>query len=270
MPDFSKIITPVAIDGLVQIQAQLGDIAKDIAKIILGPHLVNLSANLPKVGVPESLQGILRQLADKFPPNWPVDDIDLIENVFDVIQDDGIPLVWVPRKEIVTEVLKAPNRDERIKALLARRGDVIQDCRAILATISHPDLANQLPLAKSSVDAFEGGHDEAAQALAVVITETVVSRAIDKKYAKVRDAVKIEDWGNLSISELRLKSALAAVGPFYVTWFPNTGTPAPTELSRHVTVHQADASHYTPGNAIVAVMLVTSVLRAIQELREQP
>jgi hypothetical protein len=32
----------------------------------------------------------------------------------------------------------------------------------------------------------------------------------------------------------------------------------------------ADQRHYTPGNACVAVLLATSVLRALQELAEEP
>jgi hypothetical protein len=35
----------------------------------------------------------------------------------------------------------------------------------------------------------------------------------------------------------------------------------PTSLSRHVSIHQTDLEHYNPTNALVAVMLVTSVLR---------
>ena len=37
-----------------------------------------------------------------------------------------------------------------------------------------------------------------------------------------------------------------------------------------LTIHQADQRHYTPGNASVAVLLATSVLRALQELAEEP
>ncbi|MBC9005073.1 hypothetical protein H9X94_24320 [Micromonospora aurantiaca] len=204
------------------------------------------------------------------PPNWPRDpDLDL-NHVFAVIQDEGVPLVWVPRVDIVKDVLAAPDRDARVKILLGRSSDVMQDCRDTLSTINHPDLSNQLPLANKVIDAFENGHAEAAQALAVVVTETVVSRTIDKSYKKVRDLVKVEDPDDLAMGELRIKAALAPIGPFYVSWYPSMGSPAPTELSRHVTVHQADFEHYTSGNAIIAVMLVTSVLRAVQEFLELP
>jgi hypothetical protein len=35
-----------------------------------------------------------------------------------------------------------------------------------------------------------------------------------------------------------------------------------------VTVHQADHGHYTEGNAVVAILLAASVLRALQELQD--
>ena len=38
---------------------------------------------------------------------------------------------------------------------------------------------------------------------------------------------------------------------------------------RHVTIHQADQRHYTRGNAAVAVLLTTSVLRALQGPAEE-
>lgn len=48
-----------------------------------------------------------------------------------MVQDEGIPLVWVPRGEIVSDVLAAPDRQARIKILLARSGEVMQDCRDV-------------------------------------------------------------------------------------------------------------------------------------------
>lgn len=70
------------------------------------------------------------------------------------------------------------------------------------------------------------------------------------------------------VSELRLRLALAPIGQFYTSWHPDSGTPQPESLSRHVSVHQADPTHYTKGNATVAAMLVASVLRALQEFQE--
>ncbi len=199
-----------------------------------------------------------------YPPNWP-SGVDL-DRVTAVINGDGIPIVWVPRESIVEEVLAAPDRAARIDILLSHSADVAVDCREVLDEITEPTLAGQLPLANRALDAFAEGHLEAAQALATVVTETAVAGALSGKYTEVKKVV-LFDPDEVPWTRLRLAAALGPIYRFYTTWFRRSGTPAPVELSRHVTVHEADASHYTSGNALVAVLLVTSVLRAIQELQ---
>ncbi|MFC0028012.1 hypothetical protein ACFFMM_00540 [Micromonospora chaiyaphumensis] len=212
----------------------------------------------------QTMAPLFEQIREWMPPNWPT-GIDH-KQVVTVFQDEGLPIVWVPRREIVEEMLAAPDRDARIQILLARTTEVVEDCREVLTAVTHPRLAGQLPLVAKAIDAFGAGHQEAAQALAVVATETVVARALGG-YKAVKQQVSF-DPERVTISQLRLRAALAPIGVFYTTWYPSSGTPAPTELSRHVTVHQADLKHYTPGNAVVAVLLAASVIRAIQELYE--
>ncbi len=239
------------------------------AQIDLLPQVVpDFSAILPKFQVPwaERLSDILRPLRERLPPNWP-GDIDLAQ-VQAVIQDDGLPVVWVPREEIVTSLLAAPDRAARVEVLLAHEWEITADCRAVLGGISHETLSGQLPLAVKALEAFETGHHEAAQALAAAITETAVTHALGNyKEARQRAAF---DSGTVTLRELRVQAALAPIGPFYTAWYPSSGAPAPEALSRHVTIHQADQLHYTRGNAAVAVLLTTSVLLALQELAEEP
>lgn len=277
-PDLSGLIPTPDLSGLVPVPDMSGIMPRfnfaplagaidfDWAKTF-GP-IIDLIAFVPKIAIPElgdSFRAMLERLREQLPPNWP-ERIDF-GAVTTVIQDDGLPIVWVPRQEIVTELLAAPNREARVKVLVAHSSEVMQDCRDVLATIDNTTLANQLPLVERVVDAFEQGHVESAQALAVVVTETVVARTLGKDYKKVKQLVEFNPT-NVTIGQVRIKAALAPIGPFYTAWWPSSGDPAPTALSRHVTVHQADLDHYTPGNAIVAVMLATSVLRAMQEFLE--
>ena len=238
-------------------------------KFDLLPAIVHdFPAVLPKFEFPwaQQFSAILRPLLERMPPNWP-DDIDLGQ-VQAVIQGDGLPLVWVPRAEIVTILLAAPDRAARVEVLRAHEQEITADCRTVLGAISHGTLSGQLPLAVKALDAFEAGHYEAAQALAVTVTETAVTHALGN-YTQARQKAAF-DPGRVTIRQLRVKAALAPIGPFYTAWYPSSGTPAPEALSRHVTIHQADQRHYTPGNACVAVLLATSVLRALQELAEEP
>lgn len=200
-----------------------------------------------------------------YPPNWP-SNVEL-DTITEVINDDGIPIVWVPRESIVEQILAAGSRPARIAILLEHSADVAADCRAVLDEITEPTLAGQVPLAVRALEAIADGHLEAAQALATVVTETVVAGALSGEYEEVQKVVRF-DHNKVPWTRLRLAAALGPIDRFYTPWFKSWGTPAPEGLSRHVTVHGADVSHYTPGNALVAVLLVTSVLRAIQEWQE--
>jgi hypothetical protein len=208
-------------------------------------------------------------LADLFrvgmPPNWA--GKVRIRDARTVVQNDGIPLVWVPRSEIILEMISATGRAERIDVLIAGVEQVADDCHKVLADVQHPLIVDQARLAIRAVEALVAGHFESAQALAVVVTETAVANVLGANYDKVRKRVFF-DPGKTTVSELRLRLALAPIGQFYTSWHPDSGTPQPESLNRHVSVHQADPTHYTMGNATVAAMLVASVLRALQEFQE--
>lgn len=159
----SRIVPELNLQGLVP---QL-DYTSFLPKIDLLPAIApDFSAILPKFQFPwaERFSDILRPLRERLPPNWP-GDIDLGQ-VQAVIQDDGLPLVWVPRAEIVTSLLAAPDRAARVEVLLAHEQEITADCRTVLGSVSHETLSGQLPLAMKALEAFEAGHHEAAQALA--------------------------------------------------------------------------------------------------------
>jgi hypothetical protein len=47
------------------------------------------------------------------------------------------------------------------------------------------------------------------------------------------------------------------------------GDPIPGELSRHVVAHSATVAHFSQENALLALMLVTSILREMHEWCEE-
>lgn len=211
--------------------------------------------------------------ANWWPPNWPKDiELDAMQVI---LNDEGLPLVWVPRAEIVTEVLAAEGRDERVAVLVARRAEVADDCRAVLTEIAHPRLLPQRRLLAAAVKALDKGHDEAAQSLAVLVAETAVLQAaaaghIDgvakhsKLYERVKDAVRV-DLDEAPAWLLRVAASLAPVAGFFTPFFPHKGDPVPAGMSRHVTVHFAFDEHYTEEHAVVAVLLMVSVVRGLQQ-----
>ena len=261
-----------ALRTLVLPKIDLGALVPKIDLSWLAPKF-NLYPKIDLSGFTKSFQlnfgpsftAVLERYRASRPANWPT-DINL-SHIITVIQDDGLPLVWIPRAEIVSMVLSASDRQARVRVLLDHSNELFEDCREVLDGISHASLNGQLPLARKALEALEAGYGEAAQALAVVVTETAVARGLGGRYADVKKQV-LFDPDLVHYTELRLRAALAPIGPFYTTWYASSGMPAPEGLSRHVAVHQADKDHYTPGNAVVAVLLATSVLRALQELQE--
>jgi hypothetical protein len=89
----------------------LPDVSRLLPNVVAGlVPLSDVAALLPRLQLPD-FADLLEQLRRDEPPNWP-DDIEL-DRVTEVIRDDGIPLVWVPRATVVTEVLAAPDRPAR-------------------------------------------------------------------------------------------------------------------------------------------------------------
>ncbi|MEZ0167015.1 hypothetical protein AB2L27_19855 [Kineococcus sp. LSe6-4] len=209
----------------------------DVAASALGR--VDVTSFLPRLGYP-AFSDLLESLRKDEPPNWDGVDID-IDLVTAIVSDDGIPLVWVPRPAIVEALLQAPDRDARVAVLLTHVEDLTEDCHSVLDDVDDATLVGQKPLAVAAVTALAKGHHEAAQALAVSVTETAVSRSLGRKYTKVKEQV-LFDPDLVPWTQLRLRAALAPIYPFYTDWWPSQGEPPLEKLSRHVSVHHADVS----------------------------
>lgn len=220
--------------------------------------------NFPALGETlKAFEPFLAKLRERLPPNWPR-GIDFDKAAW-VIQEEGIPLVWVPPEQIVTALLDAPDRSARLAILLENKEEIAETCTDVLNGLAGHLTTGQVPLATKAVEAFAAGHVEAAQVLAVVVTETAVAKVFPGHgYRQVQESVRF-DKEQMTIGALRMAAALAAIAPFYTSWYPRSEKPPPEELSRHVTVHFADQVHYTEQNAVVAVLLATSILRALED-----
>jgi hypothetical protein len=209
---------------------------------------------------------LLESMRAALPPNWDADvDLELIGTI---LNDEGIPLVFVPNKAVLRQLLAAPVRADRVAILVQARDEVLADCQSTLAGVAHSSLAGQLPLAKDAVASCQDGHDPSGQALAVSVVETIVSNILGMNYRQAKQDLVL-DFDDLPYTEVRVKAALAPVPKFYTSWYPKSGLPAPVELSRHVSIHQADVQHYTQENALIASMLVASVMKAVDESQHE-
>lgn len=221
----------------------------------------------------------LKKVQAERPPNWPA--VFEVEQAISLV-NAGVPVMWVPPSGVLVELVGAQDRPAQMAVLQTRSDQLHKDVSRVLAEVTSPKLTDQLFLARRSVEAWAAGHYEASQALAVAVAETVITRHYAKRrklngFDAVRKAAALDvdafDWkegvDDIEIAEMRFMLAMAPIAKFYTSWRPSWGTPPPEALSRHVSVHHAIPAHYNEDNALVAVLLQTSLLRAFQDFLEQ-
>jgi hypothetical protein len=190
------------------------------------------------------------------------------------MQDEGIPLAWVPRAEIVVDLTAAPDAGTRDTILVARMPEIVEDCRQRLAEVLEADLQHLNGLAGDALRALEQANPTAAQALAANVFDTLLRDVRHRgrlfagstgrfKYQHVTSGITpVSDETLVGVYRVTcvLTPVLKALAEF------NFETdPVPGRFTRHATAHRAGTTQYTPANAVIAIMLATSLLREAQE-----
>lgn len=258
MDAIRKQLDTVVAPFVISIQEQAADAVRRAAASIEWPPF--------NFTLPPGLSETIRNFWDRhIPPNWPA-DVEL-EAVVDVVRQDELPLVWVPRSDIVAAVVEAADRPARVEVLLAHQDEVLDDCDEVLDSIEVPRRDGDLLLARQAVHALREDHHEAAQALAAAALETTLSAQITKT-STVRGRVRVNDIDDVQLFQLRLRVALAPLETYFRSFEPGKAPEDqyPLGPNGHITVHVASPEHLNPGNALVSVMLLVSVLRALQDL----
>jgi hypothetical protein len=214
------------------------------------------------------------------------------EVLFKIAKGDGIPVVDVPPSEVLLDLAAAPDRNARMSTLLAKKHEIIDHCKEITDSCYHPWVADSRLLTEKAIAAYEDGHYEAAMALAVSVSEPLAIWASTPRwqFLKSVDAEKkLEEynkehkkhrykWAALELSgakddfvysqEWSYKALIAPIPLFFKEWYPDTGDEPPKSLSRHIVAHQPTQQHFSPENALLSLMLATSLLYAQEEWSE--
>lgn len=272
---YQPVIPPVALRtdaavaelgrGLTELSARLNE--------ILAPTLV-LAAELARRAMAAAVgqfdfAAISRSLARALPRNWrPLSALEW-KKLPEVAVDHGIPITWVPRRELLVQVLAAADRAERVQLLIEHEGVILADCAACLEECTEPSLADEVTLARRALEAFQDGHAETAQSLAVEVANGLITAIIEEyrpgasTYPVARELAAQFDL-EVSLANLRWLATLAPVNAFYRKWDGRRRDPVPAALNRHVHGHRPRLCHYRKDNALLAVMLMTSLLREQQ------
>ncbi len=207
----------------------------------------------------------------------------------EIARDGGIPVMWVPPSTVLLDLAVAPDHNARMLVLLLQKQEIIDNCKAITRYCDDPWVADACGLTGAAIAAYENGHHEAAMALAVSVSDPLAiwastprfrffkSEAAKEMWEKSRKKSKYM-WASLELSDAMAdlsydhgwpyKALIAPIPLFFTNWFPDSGDEPPNSLSRHVVAHQPTQQHFSPENALLSLMLVTSLLYAIQEWSE--
>ncbi|NJQ05508.1 hypothetical protein [Streptomyces lonarensis] len=178
--------------------------------------------------------------------------------------DEGIPLMWVPGPKVVEALIGAPDAAARRRIIGRRWKGIVSDCEAVLTSIDHPGLAEPCEFARSCVDALRDGHANPAQALAANLLDTLMRNHFDSASRVKLTKNEFKKKGvkfNLDDYSIRVAFTFAPVWYAHTEYWPKNGDPIPGSFGRHPSAHGVSRVQYKRVNAVMALMLVTSVLK---------
>jgi len=209
---------------------------------------------------------LLARLNTSFYPSNLQDIEDLeFEEVEAVVMLDGIALYGVPRQELAEKLIRAETTAAR-RAILGRRWKAISaDCRAAVDACSSSTVAPYVSFAVAALDALDGEHTEAAQALAASLLDTVVNGYFGKQRYDLTPNGKTTTTAEYEKFTLREFIAFAPLWQAYQKYKTEDGDPIPNTFSRHASVHGVSARQFSRRNAVQAVLFVSSLLLFLDE-----
>lgn len=204
---------------------------------------------------------ILGAAARRLVPSNLLDRSDL-EQLVAVARVDGIAVCWVPRAEILDELRAASTTGQRYDVLVARRGDVLDDCDRVLGSVRSP-IADQC---RSAVACARGGFDGPAQSHATNVFDSIVWGRYDRPSHAKRVAGRTREESTLL--EFFEIMAIAPVVATHAHW--DRYGPSPGTFNRNGTAHDIgnpDAHH--EGFVIAALMAATSLVRHFADSEDE-
>lgn len=201
-------------------------------------------------------------------PNWPS---PFAVHIALLAEQDGLPVAWVPRAELLTKWSLAPDLATRMDLLLEHADQVVDDCNTALNEVLDPELAGPRDLLRQAVMCVRD-QPAPAQALALPAAVTLSAELVGtgrhlyrltSALAPLTRPLYLSEMG-----QLRSTLTLLAVRPVLERFDPDKGDPVPTRANRHAVAHAVHPGQYTLPNALLSVLLAVSVLRQMQADRD--
>lgn len=241
----------------------------DVIQSVVLPRLSNLNIyDLLPASTWDALRRVGEFLRD-WVPNWS-SNVDA-EKAWD-ITGQGIALAFVPRSEVVEQVIAADNYEARVGVLVREKQLILNDCREALQADAdyplHESIAMLPQLLVESIDVLEAGHYAAACALAVDVIDSANGRVMPQfaRHYQVRlAAAGFAREEAVAAGALRTALAMRPLISILRDWRANAGMPVPSTPSRHAVAHGAHPDYMGEADAILFVMAAVSLLLGFGE-----
>lgn len=207
-------------------------------------------------------------LDDWAPENLHGLPVDVLDRLRDLVLEDSIAVYGAPRLSIIKKLVNAPDKGARRTILDLHADDILRDCRDLVGQCSSEEAAPVLPFIYDALDAFEAGHETAAQALAASVIEDRTKKLFDSilgakrtKYSASEDSARItRSTEQLDALSDREYLAVAPVWRIYQSFRVENGDPIPEAFNRNAVAHMVSRQQYTRINTVQGLLFACTFL----------
>lgn len=191
-----------------------------------------------------------------------VDDLNAVATV---ALDEGLPLAWIPRPDLVDALVAAENREARQQILQENKSEILDDCEAALSPLDG-EWSHQC---RAALGALRAGFDSPAQSHAGNIVDSIVLRLHGKTGRDDTKKFATQDFDEQPLQLAAENLTLRPLFRAFAYWWPWSGDAPPDHFARHATAHAVGhVGVFQPHSALIAVMLATSLI--VQYANEDP
>lgn len=271
---FSKIIAS---------QIDTVNITKTINKLFAeqAEQLKSITESLNKLFSPllESAQKVAHALKDLdkagLTPNLGENRSIWMLKHYQKLMNMGYAIFWVPREEVINQLIAARTVTEKKNVLITHRMSIIEDCRKVVDEIDTKNLKDHKAHLLAALDALVSGNDRAAQSAANVCFDALFDHLVDEstmqRFGEVNAHIKTSGQqlkGSMRIPAKYLYAALQAELVLVTLRDFNRLNPrtVSTKYARNASTHSVSSRQFTEHNALQAVMIATSLLATTDRL----
>ena len=197
-------------------------------------------------------------LRNAMPDNWKELGVEHLQGLIELTAEHGVAVVWVPRGEVVVELLQASTDEERDRILVSHRSEILEDLTAVVAETDSSALEGPVRAAGQAVDAARAGIDMAAQSLVgSTLTHFVNDELGHERFDEARTRLRRHDPNEVALDLLRETALLRCLAnAIEHTKHSKYG------FNRHATAGHDDMfEQYDEANCLRGLLLLIGLLR---------